>query len=72
MGGFRLPTRQLIASLSMVFDWTSQSLRKGVASAAYAIGARLTDVHYARGWSTNSTVLKAKYIDFTLIPSLAA
>ena len=54
------------------FAWTSQSLRKGVASAAYAIGARLTDIRYAGGWSNNSTVLEAKYIDFTMRPSRAA
>ena len=29
------------------FAWKSHSLRKGVASAAYAIGARLTDIRYA-------------------------
>ncbi len=38
----------------------------------YAIGANLTDIRYAGGWSTNSTVLEAKYIDFTMRPSLAA
>ena len=54
------------------FAWTSHSLRKGAASAAYAIGARLTDIRYAGGWSTNSTVLEAKYIDFTMRPSPAA
>ena len=31
------------------FAWTSHSLRKGAASAAYAIGARLTDIRYAGG-----------------------
>jgi hypothetical protein len=51
------------------FSWTSHSLRKGAASAAYAIGARLTDIRYAGGWSTNSTVLASKYIDFTMQPS---
>jgi hypothetical protein len=50
----------------------SHSLRKGAASAAHAIGARLTDIRYAGGWSTNSTVLEAKYIDFTMQPSPAA
>ena len=54
------------------FAWTSHSLRKGAASAAHAIGARLTDIRYAGGWSTNSTVLEAKYIDFTMQPSPAA
>ena len=47
------------------FAWTSHNLRKVVASATYAIGAKLTDIRYAGGWSTNSTVLEAKYIDFT-------
>ena len=51
------------------FAWTSHSLRKGAASAAYAIGARLTDIRYAGGWFTNSTVLEAKNIDFTMRPS---
>ncbi len=54
------------------FAWTSHSPRKGAASAAYAIGARLTDIRYAGGWSTNSTVLEAKCIDFTMRPSPAA
>jgi len=54
------------------FAWTSHNLRKGASSAAYAIAARLTDIRYAGGWSTNSTVLEAKYIDFTMIPSPAA
>ena len=54
------------------FAWTSHSLRKGVASAAYAIGAKVTDIRYAGGWSINSTVLEAKYIDFIMRPSPAA
>jgi len=54
------------------FAGTSHSLRKGAASGAYAIGARLTDIRYVGGWSTNSTVLEAKYIDFTMRPSLDA
>ncbi len=54
------------------FSWTSHSLRKGVASAANAIGVRLTDIRYAGGWSTNSTVLEAKYIDFAMLPTPAA
>jgi len=54
------------------FYWTSHSLRKGAASAAYAIGARLTHIRYVGGWSTNSKVFEAKYIDFTMRPSLAA
>ena len=54
------------------FAWTSHNLRKGAASVAYAIGARLTDIRYAGGWSTNSTVLEEKYIIFTMRPSQAA
>ena len=54
------------------FCWTSHSLRKGAASAANAIGVRLTDIRYAGGWSTNSTVLEAKYIDFAMLPTPAA
>jgi hypothetical protein len=54
------------------FSWTSHSLRKGAASAAHAIGARLTDIRYMGGWATNSTVLEAKYIDFAMLPSPAA
>jgi hypothetical protein len=54
------------------FSWTSHSLRKGAASAANAIGARLTDIRYQGGWATNSNVLEAKYIDFTMQPSEAA
>ncbi len=53
-------------------SWTSHSLRKGVASAANAIGVRLTDIRYASEWSTNSTVLEAKYIDFAMLPTPAA
>ncbi len=52
--------------------WTSHSLRKGDVSAAYAIGARLANIRYAGGWSTNSTVLEAKYIHFTMRVSPAA
>ena len=54
------------------FVWTSHNLRKGSASVAYAIDARLTNIRYAGGWSTNSSVLEAKYIDFTMRPSPAA
>jgi len=54
------------------FAWTSHSLRKGSASAANAIGVRMTDIRYAGGWSTNSSVLEAKYIDFAMAPTPAA
>jgi len=54
------------------FSWTSHNLRKGVAFAANAIGVRLTDIRYVGGWSTNSTVLEAKNIDFAMLPTPAA
>jgi hypothetical protein len=54
------------------FSWTSHSLRKGAASAANAIKVPLNDIRYAGGWSTNSTVLESKYIDFSMAPSKAA
>jgi hypothetical protein len=54
------------------FSWTSHSLRKGAASAANAIKVPLTDIRYSGGWSTNSNVLEAKYIDFAMAPSKAA
>ena len=54
------------------FSWTSHSLRKGAASAANAIKVALNDIRYAGGWSTNSTVLEDKYIDFAMAPSEAA
>ena len=54
------------------FSWTSHSLLKGAASAAYAIGVRLPSIRYLGGWSTTSTVLESKYIDFAMRPSAAA
>jgi len=54
------------------FCRTSHSLRKGAASAAYGIKAPLTDVRYAGDWSTNSTNLESKYVDFTLRPTMTA
>jgi hypothetical protein len=54
------------------FSWTSHNLRKGAASAANAIKVPLDDIRYSGGWSTNSTVLEAKYIDFAMAPSKAA
>ncbi len=53
-------------------NWTSHSLRKGAASAANAIKVPLNDIRYAGGWSTNSTGLESKYIDFSMPPSKAA
>ena len=54
------------------FSWTSHSLRKGSASAANAIKVPLPDIRYFGGWSTNSLVLEAKYIDFAMAPTKAA
>ena len=51
---------------------TSHSLRKGDAYAANAIGALLPGIRYVGGWSTISTVLEAKYIDFAMLPTPAA
>ncbi len=47
-------------------------MHKGGASATYAIKVPLTDIRYARGWSTNSTDLESKYIDFTMRATHAA
>ncbi len=54
------------------FSWTSQNLRKGTASTANAVGACFTDIRYVGGWSTNSIVMEAKYIDFAMLPTPAA
>ena len=54
------------------FSWTSHSLRKGAASAAYAIKVPLSDIRFAGGWSTNSTVLEGRYVDFAMQPTGAA
>ena len=54
------------------FAWTSHSLRKGAASAAYAIKVDLPTIKYEGGWATTSTVLEAHYIDFAMRPTDAA
>jgi hypothetical protein len=54
------------------FSWTSHSLRIGTALAANAIKVPINDIRYAGGWSTNSTVLESKYIDFAMALSNAA
>jgi hypothetical protein len=54
------------------FKWTSQSLRKGVASAARCIGAPLPVIKYMGGWAKNSSVTEGKYIDPTMPPTPAA
>eukprot|EP00873_Tetraselmis_striata_P036752 jgi/Tetstr1/457016/TSEL_043680.t1 len=52
-------------------SWTSQSLRKGAASAANAIGVPLSHIRYQGGWATNSDVV-LDYIDPNVLPSLGA
>jgi len=54
------------------FSWTSHSLRKGAASAANSIKVPLNEIRYSGGWSTNSNILDAKYIDIAMAPSKAA
>jgi hypothetical protein len=54
------------------FCWTSHNLRKGAASAAYAIKVRLTDIRYAWGWSTSSPVMESKYVHCAMGPIKAA
>lgn len=54
------------------FAWESHSLRKGAASAAFAIGARLEKIRYMGGWAKSSNVVTDHYIDFTMEPSPAA
>ncbi len=54
------------------FCWTSHSLRKGAASAAYALKVPLTDIRYDGDWFTSSTVVEYKYVDFTMRPTHAA
>jgi hypothetical protein len=46
--------------------------KKGSNVAANAIKVPLNDIRYAGGWSTNSTVMEAKYIDFAMPPSKTA
>ncbi len=53
------------------FSWTSHSLRKGSASIGNAIKVPFNDIRYAGGWSTNSSVLEAKYTDFAMASSHA-
>jgi hypothetical protein len=53
-------------------SWTSHNLRKGAASTANAIKVPINEIRYAGGWSTSSTVLESKYIDFAMAPSKAA
>jgi hypothetical protein len=46
--------------------WTSHSLRKGVATAAYNIGVTLQKIKHFGGWSTESSVV-LDYIDPTAL-----
>jgi hypothetical protein len=50
-------------------SWNSHNLRKGAAFATNTIQVRLTDIRFAVGWATNSTVLEAKHIDFAMRPT---
>eukprot|EP00873_Tetraselmis_striata_P010231 jgi/Tetstr1/430495/TSEL_020303.t1 len=52
-------------------SWTSHSLRKGVASAANAVGVPLSHIRYQGGWATNSDVV-LDYIDPNVLPSPGA
>jgi hypothetical protein len=54
------------------FKWASDSLRKGVASAASCIGAPLPVIKYMGGWAKNSSVTEGKYIDPTMTPTFVA
>ncbi len=55
-----MPTLRRDTNPRLGFCWPSHSLRKGAASAAYAINVRLNDIRYAGGWPTKSTVLESK------------
>eukprot|EP00873_Tetraselmis_striata_P026591 jgi/Tetstr1/446855/TSEL_034333.t1 len=51
------------------FVWTSHSLRKGAATAAYAIGVVLQKIKHFGGWAQLSSVV-LDYINPTALPSL--
>jgi len=48
------------------YRWTSHSLRKGAATAAYSIGVTLQKIKHFGGWSTESSVV-LDYIDPTAL-----
>jgi hypothetical protein len=48
------------------FSWTSHSLRKGAATAAYNVGVTLQNIKHFGGWSTESSVVQ-DYIDPTAL-----
>lgn len=54
------------------FQWTSHSLRKGAASAAYAIGVVLSTIRFMGGWAVASQVLEKTYIDYAMTSTPAA
>ena len=54
------------------FVWQAQSLRKGAASSASAVGAPLPKIKYIGGWATGSSVPEQRYIDPTCPRSAAA
>jgi hypothetical protein len=49
-----------------LFSWTSRSLRKGAATAAYNVGVTLQKIKYFGGWSMGSSVV-LDYIDPTVL-----
>eukprot|EP00873_Tetraselmis_striata_P012256 jgi/Tetstr1/432520/TSEL_021893.t1 len=53
------------------FVWTSHSLRKGAATAAYAIGVVLQKIKHFGGWAQLSSVV-LDYINPTALPSAAS
>lgn len=51
------------------FSWSSHSLRKGAATAAFAQGVSLLRIKYYGGWASGSVVVERDYIDPTVTPS---
>jgi hypothetical protein len=62
-----LALRAINTSAPACFKWSSQSLRKGAASAASCIGAPLPVIKYI-----GNSVTEGKYIDPTMTPSPTA
>ena len=53
------------------FSWTSHSLRKGAATAAYAVGVPLLKIKYCGDWAQESSAIH-RYIDVAATPTPAA
>ena len=53
------------------YAWTSHSLRKGAATAAYAVGVPLLKIKYCGDWAQESHAVH-RYIDVTALPTAAA